>query len=171
MAASGANRGGLVAALLESLASARAQQPSIDELIELVTTGPEAGTVVNRHTQVVVQELFRSARRSILVAGYEYRSETVLRTLADRMKKDPAPCVRMFLNVKRGHGDTSRDGELIAAFGQRFRAQHWPAAQALPEVYFDPRPRALDAGERAVLHAKCVVVDERTALVSSANFY
>jgi hypothetical protein len=71
MAASGTNREGLVAAL-ELLAAARAQQPSIDEVIELVTTGPEAGTVTNRDTQVVVQELFRNAERSVLVAGYEF---------------------------------------------------------------------------------------------------
>src|SRR5580658_9211016 len=57
MAASGTNREGLVAAL-ELLAAARSQQPSIDEVIELVTTGPEAGTVTNRDTRVVVQELF-----------------------------------------------------------------------------------------------------------------
>ena len=50
MAASG---DGLVAAL-ELLVAARAQQPSIDEVIELVTTGPEAGSVTNRDTQVVV---------------------------------------------------------------------------------------------------------------------
>lgn len=90
MVASGANREGLVAAL-ELLASSRAQQPSIDELIELVTTGPEAGTVANRDTQVVVQDLFRSAEHSILVAGYElYRSEAVFRTLAARLKNNPA---------------------------------------------------------------------------------
>jgi hypothetical protein len=83
MTASGSNRAGLVAAL-ELLAAARAQEPSIDELIELVTTGPEAGTVTNRDTQVVVQDLFRNAERSILVAGYElYLAEAVFRTLAD----------------------------------------------------------------------------------------
>ena len=47
----------------------------MDEVVELVTTGPEAGTVTNRDTQVVVQELFRNAEHSVLVAGYElYRS-------------------------------------------------------------------------------------------------
>lgn len=60
MAASGANREGLVAAI-ELLAAARAQQPSIDEVIELVTTGPEAGAVTNRDTQVVVLEMPRTA--------------------------------------------------------------------------------------------------------------
>lgn len=170
MAAAGANRDGLVAAL-ELLAAARAQQPSIDEVIELVTTGPEAGTVTNRDTQVVVQELFRNAEHSVLVAGYElYQAEPVFRTLADRMAEQSRPSLRMFLNVKRPFGDTSTDGELIAAFAYRFRTQHWPTGRALPEIYFDPRSLAIDAKQRAVLHAKCVVVDGRTAFVSSANF-
>ncbi len=170
MAAAGANRQGLVAAV-ELLASARTQQPAIDEVIELVTTGPEAGTVTNRDTQVVVQELFRNAKHSVLVAGYElYQAAPVFRTLADRMAEQTRPSVRMFLNVKRPLGDTSTNSELIAAFAHRFRTQHWPADRALPEIYFDPRSLAIDAKQRAVLHAKCVVVDGRTAFVSSANF-
>ena len=127
--------------------------------------------MTNRDTQVVVQELFRNAEHSVLVAGYElYQAEPVFRTLADRMAEEPRPSVRMFLNVKRPFGDTSTDGELIAAFAYRFRTQHWPTDRALPEIYFDPRSLSIDAKQRAVLHAKCIVVDGRTAFVSSANF-
>lgn len=170
MTAAGANREGLVSAL-ELVAAARAQQPSIDEVIELVTTGPEAGTVSNRDTRVVVQDLFRNAEHSILVAGYElYQAEPVFRTLAGRMAEEPRPSVRMFLNVKRPFGDTSTDSEIIAAFAYRFRTEHWPTDRALPEIYFDPRSLTIDAKRKAVLHAKCVVVDGRTAFVSSANF-
>ena len=39
-----------------------------------------------------------------------------------------------------------------------------------PELYFDPRSLAAKADERGVIHAKCIVVDGRTALVTSANF-
>jgi len=170
MAASGANREGLVAAI-ELLAAARAQQPSIDEVIELVTTGPEAGAVTNRDTQVVVQELFRNAEHSVLVAGYElFQAEPVFRTLADRMADEPRPAVRMFLNVKRPFGETSTDSELIASFAYRFRTEHWPTDRPLPEIYFDPRSLTMDGKRKAVLHAKCVVIDGRIAFVSSANF-
>ena len=145
MAANGTNREGIVAAL-ELLAAASAQQPSIDEVVELVTTGPEAGTVTNRDTQVVVQELFRKAEHSDLVAGYElYQAEQVFRTWTDRMAEHPRPTVRMFLNVKRPFGETSTDGELIAAFAHRFRTEHWPTDRTLPEIYFDPRSLAIDA--------------------------
>jgi len=170
MAASGTNREGLVAAL-ELLAAARAQQPSIDEVIELVTTGPDSGAMTSRDTQVVVQELFRNAEHSVLVAGYElYQAEPVFRTLAGRVADHPKLTLRMFLNIKRPFGDTSTDSQLIAAFAYRFRTEHWPADRALPEIYFDPRSLAIEGKLRAVLHAKCIVVDGRTAFVSSANF-
>ena len=80
MVTAGTNREGLVAAL-ELLAAARDQQPSIDEVVELVTTGPDAGSATSRDTMVVVQDLFRSATRSVLVAGYElYQTEPLFRT-------------------------------------------------------------------------------------------
>ena len=170
MVAAGTNHAGLVSAL-ELLAAARARQPSIDELIELVTTGPEAGSVTNRDTQVVVQDLFRSAERSVLVAGYElYQTEPVFRTLATRMVEKPGLAVQMFLNVPRPCGDTSTDGALLAGFAHRFRSEHWPTGKVWPEIYFDPRSLALDGKQKAVLHAKCVVVDGKTSFVSSANF-
>lgn len=170
MAADGSNREGIVAAL-ELLTAARTQQLPIDELIEVVTTGPEAGSVANRDTQVVVQELFRNAKSSVLVAGYElYQAEPVFRTLAERMTCQPSPAVRMFLNIKRPLGDTSAERDLIAGFASRFRSQHWPAGHSLPEIYFDPRSFDPDPKRRAVLHAKCIVIDGRTSFVSSANF-
>src|SRR4030081_2346559 len=86
------------------------------------------------------------------------------------MAEQPTPAVLMFLNIKRPFGETSTDSELIAAFAYRFRTEHWPTDRILPEIYFDPRSLALDAKRKAVLHAKCVVIDEQTAFVSSANF-
>src|SRR6266536_2590190 len=74
MAAAGTNREGLVAAL-ELLAAARAQQPSIDEVFELVTTGPEAGTVTNlkRHGRIgITRELPLPERITPLVKVYRH---------------------------------------------------------------------------------------------------
>jgi phosphatidylserine/phosphatidylglycerophosphate/cardiolipin synthase-like enzyme len=40
----------------------------------------------------------------------------------------------------------------------------------MPEVYFDPRSvHREDGAEWACLHAKCVVIDEAVAFVTSAN--
>ena len=40
----------------------------------------------------------------------------------------------------------------------------------MPEVYYDPRSLELIQNKRSSLHAKCIVVDEAVAFVSSANF-
>src|SRR5439155_23106298 len=77
--------------------------------------------------------------------------------------------VRMFLDVQRGHGDTSAASEILRRFAQRFRHREWPGSR-LPEVYYDPRSLDQEGTKRASLHAKCVVIDERVAFISSANF-
>jgi len=169
IAGTGANHQGVVAAV-DLLAQARAGLPAADDTLDLVTTGPDASGTT-RDTLVVVQELFRNAAQSVLVAGYElYQAEPLFRALADRMAAEPGLHVRMFLNIKRAAGDTTTDRELIAGFCHRFRIKHWPTGRPLPEVYFDPRSISIDPRCRAVLHAKCVVIDQQEAFVSSANF-
>lgn len=48
-------------------------------------------------------------------------------------------------------------------------ARHWPWSPR-PRVFYDPRSLALDDAVRATWHAKCVVVDDEVAFVTSANF-
>lgn len=55
----------------------------------------------------------------------------------------------------------------VSAFRRTFVEKYWRDAQ-LPAVFYDPRPLAQPTGPR--LHAKCIVVDEEVALVTSANF-
>lgn len=45
--------------------------------------------------------------------------------------------------------------------------KQWPGPR-LPTVYYDPRALN-DPHNRAVMHAKCILVDDRVALVTSAN--
>jgi len=160
-----------LASVLELIVKDRDQRAECDATIDLVTTGPEAPGVVNRDTSVVVRDLFANAQDSVLVAGYAvYQGRHVFRALADRMAQRPDLRVRMFLDVQRGPGDTSAPTELVRRFAERFRTQQWPADRPLPEVYYDPRSIEPDAGKRACLHAKCVVVDSEAVFVSSANF-
>src|SRR5262249_16625173 len=76
---------------------------------------------------------------------------------------------RLFLDVQRPPGEHAPDGELLRRFAVRFRTQEWPGGQ-LPELYYDPRSLGAEAVKRSSLHAKCVVVDRRIALVTSAHF-
>jgi len=160
-----------LAVALDMLIADRRARPRLDNLLELVTTGPEVAGIANRDTSVVVRDLFTNARESVLLAGYAiYQGQRVFQALADRLLAVPALKVRLFLDIQRAAGDTSAPAELITRFAERFRSQQWPTDRPLPEVYFDPRSLESDPTERACLHAKCVVVDQQTVFVSSANF-
>ena len=160
-----------LATVLEMLVADRARQPRLEEILDLVTTGPEAAGITNRDTGVVVRELFANAQHSVLVAGYAvYQGRAVFRALADRMQEHSELKVRMFLDVQRGPGDTSMASEVVKRFVERFKTREWPEERQLPEVFYDPRSLDLEAGKRACLHAKCIVVDGEAVFVSSANF-
>lgn len=140
---------------------------------ELVWTGPETPGAGSRDTSVVVEELFRSAQRSALVATYAiYQGAKVFALLAERMRAVPELSVRLFVNIPRPPGCPPNVGEahLVRAFAERFAAEDWPAGVRLPELFYDPRSLSADPGPKACLHAKCIVVDDSRAFVSSANF-
>lgn len=156
---------------LELLASALSERPSIGEVVDLVTTGPQFDGKQNRETSVVVEDLFRNAEETILVAGYAvYQGQKVFHALAERMIERPALNVRMFLDIQRKPGDTSASAELVGRFVNHFRTDEWPRGKPLPEVFYDPRALSADRAKRTALHAKCVVTDCREIFVSSANF-
>jgi phosphatidylserine/phosphatidylglycerophosphate/cardiolipin synthase-like enzyme len=160
-----------VATTLELMAMAREQRPLAEDLIDLVTTGPEAPGISNRDTSVVVRELFAHAQQSVLVAGYAvYQGQHVFQALADRMEELPELKVLMFFDIQRGPGDTAVSSEIIRRFATRFRTAQWPKGRRLPDVFFDPRALQTDSQKRACLHAKCIVVDRQHLFVSSANF-
>jgi phosphatidylserine/phosphatidylglycerophosphate/cardiolipin synthase-like enzyme len=159
-----------LALFLEMLAAERERHTALDDVVELVSTGPEALGHPSRDTRIVVRELFSDANTSVLVAGYAvYQGRDVFQALADRMNVVSDLRVRMFLDVQRPYRDTSSASDILRRFSDRFRTQEWPGSR-LPEVYYDPRALEVDAPKRASLHAKCVVADERIAFISSANF-
>jgi hypothetical protein len=159
-----------LADLIDLLVTDRARHIGSAPPFDLVWTGPETAGVANRDTAVVVRELFRTAERSLLLAGYAvYQGQSVFRALADRMDENPGLAVRMFLDVRRPDGDTSSEAEIVRRFAARFRERDWPGRR-LPALYYDPRSVDLNPQFRASLHAKCIVVDHRQTFISSANF-
>jgi phosphatidylserine/phosphatidylglycerophosphate/cardiolipin synthase-like enzyme len=155
---------------LELAADALSSRSPLEDLVDLVTTGPETGGVANRSTAVVVSELFRGAEHSVLIAGYAvYQGQRVFRSLGDRMLQYPKLDVRMFLDVARKQSDTSSADALIARFVQQFKTSQWPNGMPLPNVYCCGRPISQN-GKPGSLHAKCIVVDGKHVFVSSANF-
>jgi phosphatidylserine/phosphatidylglycerophosphate/cardiolipin synthase-like enzyme len=160
-----------LAAALDLLRVDRSRRPRAEQVLELVTTGPEIEGRSTRDTSVVVRDLFANAKETVLAAGYTvYQGQRVFQALADRMLERPELRVRLFLDIQRGPGDTTSAPALVRRFADRFRKHQWPAERPLPEVYFDPRSLELDSSQRAALHAKVVVVDGHQVFVSSANF-
>lgn len=159
------------AAVLAAVADERKRHAAPEDLIDLVTTGPEHCGVTNRDTSVVVRELFAGAQQSVLVVGYAvYQGQRVFSALADRMAAVPSLKVRMLLDIQRPATDTSMGAEIVRRFVDRFIRSQWPAERPLPDLHYYPQSLDLDPAKRASLHAKCVVVDRRIAFVSSANF-
>jgi phosphatidylserine/phosphatidylglycerophosphate/cardiolipin synthase-like enzyme len=118
---------------------------------------------------VVVEQLFSEARATVLVVGFAlYDGNFIFRTLAERFDDTSRLEATLCLDISRRGTDTTRDSDLVSKYAHEFRQRHW-SGNRLPNVYFDPRGLMMDAKERAVLHAKCVVVDGQTALITSAN--
>jgi phosphatidylserine/phosphatidylglycerophosphate/cardiolipin synthase-like enzyme len=160
-----------MALALDLVLQDRQRRPRLEDAIDLVVSGPEARGVTNRDTRVVARELFANAELSVLVAGYAvYQGQRVFEALAERMLHVPTLAVRMFLDIQRRPGDTSAPSELVRRFASTFRTQQWPHDRPYPQLFYDPRSIAMPGQKRASLHAKCIVVDNRSIFVSSANF-
>ena len=141
--------------------------------VELVWSPPELDTIDARDTSVVVQELFRRAKVSVLISTFALdarkKAEALFGELAARMDAEPALTVRVFANIHRKYLDKTPATTLVREFATRMREDIWPGRR-LPEVFYDPRSVEMEDRKRAVLHAKCVVVDDRWTLLTSANF-
>ena len=163
-----------VARMLDLLAAERADAQAVADRVELVWSGVEVMPAESRDTAVVVQELFREAKESVLVASYaldkDDKARALFSLLAERMDQEPELSVRLFVNVQRKFDDNVTPGTvLLQRFSEHFRRRIWPGSR-LPEVYHDPRALEITTHSRACLHAKCIVVDDHRALITSANF-
>jgi len=159
-----------LALLLDAVASERQGAEALKESVELVWTGPECPGLLNRDTLVVVHDLFNKATKSILITSYAlYQGKALFASLAARMVAIPELQVRMFLDISRPQGDTSLGAMIVQRYAHRFRTQEWPTGVRLPEIWYDPRALEIGKGNRACLHAKCIVVDGGTVFITSAN--
>lgn len=159
--------------MLKNMAAERASAQAVSDRLDLVWSGIESGGATVKDTAHVARELFRQVRRSVLIATYAIdkgeKAKALFGELATRMDDEPDLVVRLFLNVHRPHNDAKPESVLLREFASTFRADIWPGDR-LPEVFHDPRSTAQTHGPRACLHAKCVVIDNEQALVTSANF-
>ncbi len=158
-----------LALLLDARADAADTRMAASSSYELVWTGPESEGSHCRDTAVVIEDIFSTAERSVLVSSFVVHcGELIFRSLAQRMDTVPSLQVRMFLHIARKPADSRDDSELLREFSAEFGKQ-WPGTRR-PEIYFDPRTLAVDRAVRASWHAKCVLADGEVTFLTSANF-
>lgn len=162
-----------VAQAVRLLVEERDAGQQMSDRVELVWSPPDLDAIDARDTAVVVQELFRRAKASVLISTFaldeKKKAKVLFGELAKRMDEEPKLVVRVFANIHRKHHDETPSIALVREFTKRVRDDVWPGDR-LPEVFYDPRSLETDGHKRAVLHAKAVVVDGRWTLLTSANF-
>jgi hypothetical protein len=136
--------------------------------LELVWTGPESAISRSRDTATVVEELFASATRCVLVSTFAIQQgKHLFAPLAARRDTVPGLSVRLFVHVGRNWKDTREQSEILREFAAHL-AGEWPGTRR-PEVFYDPRTLSADNTVRASWHAKCVLVDDEVSFLTSAN--
>jgi phosphatidylserine/phosphatidylglycerophosphate/cardiolipin synthase-like enzyme len=137
--------------------------------LEVVWTGPEPPQAFARDTASVVRELFRTARETVLIAGYSFdHGKELLRPLCEAIR-DRDVTVTIFLNTPAEEPTDQAAERAAAAAVQRFVDENWPDPRYLPALFYDPRT-ARKGPPWVSLHAKCLVADRRRTLITSANF-
>ena len=160
---------GHIALVLRALALGRNVNGQESDLIDVVVSGPDIAGV-SRETGVVIRQLFNKARERVLAVGFAiHQGRSVFQPLADQLDTCEDLEATLCVDVRREPTSTSRDINIVSSFAERFVRDEWPGTR-LPQVYYDPRSLAARCQVRSALHAKCVVVDGREALVTSANF-
>jgi phosphatidylserine/phosphatidylglycerophosphate/cardiolipin synthase-like enzyme len=140
-----------------------------DPVFDLIWSGPDEPESLAESTQVRVDQLFRSAKSEVFVTGYAlYKGRQIFESLAQRMAEVPELKVTLVMNIQRKENDTSLDEGVVARWKRLFFEREWPGPRK-PEIYYDPRALLQDRSRRAVMHAKCIIIDQSEALVSSAN--
>ncbi len=158
-----------IALLLRAFATGAQAAAGSSSPVEVVVSGPDAAGGA-RDTGVVLRQLFAKAHRRVVAVGFAvHQGKSVFRILADRLDNDDALEATLCVDVRRQHGDTSLDRDILRRFANEFVRNEWPGNR-LPRVYYDPRSLELAGHTASSMHAKCVVIDGAEALVTSANF-
>lgn len=139
-----------LAGLLSGAARAveRARQ---HQSVKVVWTGPESGVHGSRLTAAAVIELIDSARQEILLVSFATQTEPTIR---DALAQAVARGVAVTMLTERPEDNPGYSSARTPFPGLRALRLHWPASERPPHTS---------------LHAKIIVVDDRVALVGSAN--
>ena len=145
---------------------------------DLVWSGPMGGRSGARATRHVIDDLFLRAQRSVFIAGFSfYRAAGLFEPLRKRVlslaeRGLPSLQIRVVLDCS-GIKMPGASEDVIAAATVRSFVESCPQVRDLGAKLQYYRPSALrdeKFGALSSMHAKCILVDDETALVGSANF-
>ncbi len=136
--------------------------------LELVWTGPDVPHGTVRETSVVVRDLFSKANESVIVGGCFFsQGQDILRPLYKAMTERSVDAI-LCIDIP----DRAPPGQSPDVFARQqvraFITNNWPFGEPVPKFYYDPR--TVMPNSKVLLHSKCIVVDDRIAFITSANF-
>lgn len=158
-----------VALVCRALGLAQAERDAAIHGTQLSISGPDVPGIPIFNTQATVASLFSQAEQEVLMTSYVFHSAgEILRPLAEKHDAEPKFRVRIVLDLTHKRGPEKLPYAAVApGFVREFRERQWPG-ERLPEIW-DYR-EGFEGPEAGVMHAKVIVVDRKTALVTSANF-
>src|SRR5262249_35442756 len=129
------------------------------QALDVVWTGPATAEVPVRLTREVLLELIAGAARSLIVVSFAaYKVPDIVRALDEAAGRGVNVRLVLEASVASGGRVTFDAAGRFRDLVGRVRFYEWPAAQ-----------RMLESGPPASMHAKAVIADEQTVLVTSAN--
>jgi phosphatidylserine/phosphatidylglycerophosphate/cardiolipin synthase-like enzyme len=138
---------GLLAGAARAVSRSRRRQS-----VSVVWTGPESGVTSSRLTAAALIDLIGEARSEILLVSFATQTEP---SISAALSSAVARGVTVTLLAERHADNSSYSSSAAVPFPSLDALRlHWPA---------ESRPPG------AALHAKIIVVDDRVALVGSAN--
>lgn len=153
------------------LGRALSERDAAERNIQLVLSGPEVQGTPVTDTKTTVLSLFEEATKEVLISSYVFHEAADLfRTLAAKFSTDEHFKVTFIADLSHLHRSPDKPLSLIeSGFAAEFKRKHW-SGRRMPAIWHDPRFFDGSKGNIGVLHAKIIVVDRRTAFVTSANF-
>ncbi len=143
-----------VSLALQVLAQARLGEIEATERVEVVCTAPFDLGVPVRTTFATALEMVQSAREAIILVGYVFT-------------EGARELVKQLAAARHDHGVTvTLIGNQMCSHLPGLRAM-WPQDVPTPRIY---SRKADPTDDMSALHAKLLVCDNSTALVTSANF-
>lgn len=158
-----------IAYLLESLRHSKLEAPNLEHLFEIVLSGPKSEAVPTRDTQAVFKELIAAAQSEVILASYAiYNGRELFSSLIEKHESIPDFKTTFYLDIPRKRGDSTLSSQIVSQYRDEFFAKQWPSEKR-PELHYLSNSLDMDWKVRSSMHAKLIIIDRTTVMISSAN--